>query len=133
MKKIRNNYDDIYPAGPTYIRGVRTGDTLYISGTTASRSEAEGKEVMSQLRVVVDRIVKIVEAEGGVASDIVTLTTYIVDSKMSEFWPIEGEQKDIWQHYFNGVWPTNAYVEVRALAEPNLVVELSAIAIIERS
>ena len=96
MKKIRNNYDDIYSAGPTYIRGVRAGDTLYISGTTASRSEAEGKDVMSQLRVVIDRIVKIVQAEGGLASDLVSMTTYIVDTKMSEFWPIEGEQKEIW-------------------------------------
>lgn len=131
MKKIRNNYDDIYPAGPTYIRGVRTGDTLYISGTTASRSEAEGKDVMSQLRVVVDRIVKIVEAEGGVASDIVTLTTYIVDSKMSEFWPIEGEQLEIWNHYFAGQWPTNAYIGVSCLAGPTVDVEITAIAVLD--
>jgi len=131
LKKIRNNYDDIYPAGPTYIRGVRTGDTLYISGTTASRSEAEGKDVMSQLRVVVDRIVKIVEAEGGVASDIVTLTTYIVDSKMSEFWPIEGEQLEIWNHYFAGQWPTNAYIGVSCLAGPTVDVEITAIAVLD--
>ena len=131
MKKIRNNYDDIYPAGPTYIRGVRTGDTLYISGTTASRSEAEGKDVMSQLRVVVDRIVKIVEAEGGVASDIVTMTTYIVDSKMSEFWPIEGEQLEIWNHYFAGQWPTNAYIGVSCLAGPTVDVEITAIAVLD--
>ncbi len=56
LKKIRNNYDGIYSAGPTYIRGVRAGDTLYISGTTASRSQAEGKDVMSQLRVVLNHI-----------------------------------------------------------------------------
>ena len=47
--------------------------------------KAEGKDVMSQLRVVLDRIVKIVQAEGGLASDIVSMTTYIVDTKMSQF------------------------------------------------
>ena len=61
--------------------------------------KAEGKDVMSQLRVVLDRIVKIVQAEGGSASDIVSMTTYIVDTKMSEFWPIEGEQKEIWDEF----------------------------------
>ncbi len=131
MKKIRNNYDDIYAAGPTYIRGIRTGDTLYISGTTASRSEAEGKDVMSQLRVVLDRIVKIVQSEGGSASDIVSMTTYIVDSKMSQFWPIEGEQQEIWNDYFAGEWPTNAYIGISCLAGPTVDVEISAIAVLD--
>ena len=131
MKKIRNNYDDIYPAGPTYIRGVRTGDTLYISGTTASRSEAEGKDVMSQLRVVLDRIVKIVQAEGGSASDIVSMTTFIVDTKMSQFWPIEGEQLEIWNEFFGGEWPTNAYIGISCLAAPTVDVEISAIAVLD--
>ena len=41
MQKTRKNYEDIYPAGPTYIRGVRAGETLYISGVTALNSEAK--------------------------------------------------------------------------------------------
>tara|TARA_B100001750_G_scaffold231178_1_gene229047 strand:+ start:1537 stop:1719 length:183 start_codon:yes stop_codon:yes gene_type:complete len=57
MKKIRKNYEHIYPAGPTYIQGIRTGDTLYISGTTANDSIVENNP-MSQLRVILDRIIK---------------------------------------------------------------------------
>jgi enamine deaminase RidA (YjgF/YER057c/UK114 family) len=62
MQKTRKNYEDIYPAGPTYIRGVRAGETLYISGVTALNSEAKGGPPMAQLRVVLDRITRIVAA-----------------------------------------------------------------------
>ena len=34
-EKIRKEYPDIAPAGPTYARAVKAGDTLYISGCTA--------------------------------------------------------------------------------------------------
>ena len=126
MKITRNNHEDIYPAGPTYVRAVRAGDTLYVSGCTARNSEAEGGPMVEQLRVTLDRIVRIVEAEGGTAANIVSMTTYTTD--MSEMWPIEGAQLEIWEHYFKGEWPTNAYVEVTALATPGLDVELTAIA-----
>ena len=125
----RNDHKDIYPGGPTYVRAAKTGNTLYISGTTAKNSSYENGSPLEQLRVILDRITNIVTTEGGSYEDIISMPTYVTD--MRNFWPIEGEQKDIWEHYFKGVWPTNAYVEVSALAEPNLVVELSAIAIIE--
>ena len=126
MKITRNNHEDIYPAGPTYVRAVRAGDTLYVSGCTARNSDAEGGPMVEQLRVTLDRIVRIVEAEGGTAANIVSMTTYTTD--MREMWPIEGAQQEIWEHYFKGNWPTNAYVEITALAEPGLDVELTAIA-----
>ena len=126
MKITRNNHEDIYPAGPTYVRAVRAGDTLYVSGCTARNSDAEGGPMVEQFRVTLDRIVRIVEAEGGTAASIVSMTTYTTD--MTEMWPIEGAQLEIWEHYFRGEWPTNAYVEVTALATPGLDVELTAIA-----
>jgi enamine deaminase RidA (YjgF/YER057c/UK114 family) len=128
MTKTRNNHEDIYGAGPTYIRAIRAGNTLYISGCTARHSNAEGGPVMEQLRVVLDRIIGIVRAEGGAPSDIVAMTTYMTD--MRELWPIEGEQVEIWTELFQGEWPTNSYVEVSALAEPGLDVEITATAVL---
>ena len=126
MKITRNNHEDIYPAGPTYVRAVRAGDTLYVSGCTARNSDAEGGPMVEQLRVTLDRIVRLVEAEGGSAANMVSMTTYTTD--MTQMWPIEGAQLEVWEHYFKGSWPTNAYVEITALAEPGLDVELTAIA-----
>ena len=128
MKITRNNHEDIYPAGPTYVRAVRAGDTLYVSGCTARNSAAEGGPIVEQLRVTLERIVRIVQAEGGSAANIVSMTTYTTD--MTAMWPIEGAQLEIWEHFFGGAWPTNAYVEVSALAEPGLDVELTAIAVL---
>ena len=129
MKKTRNNHEDIYPAGPTYVRAIRAGDTLYVSGITARGSDADGGPAMDQLRVTLDRITRIVAAEGGKPSDIVMMTTYVTD--MAEFWPIEAEQRAIWEEHFRGEWPTNSYVEVSALAEPGLNVEITATAVLD--
>ena len=128
MKKTRNNHEDIYPAGPTYVRAIRAGDTLYVSGITARGSDADGGPAMDQLRVTLDRITRIVAAEGGKPSDIVMMTTYVTN--MAEFWPIEAEQREIWEEHFRGEWPTNSYVEVSALAEPGLNVEITATAVL---
>jgi 2-iminobutanoate/2-iminopropanoate deaminase len=73
MEKIRRNYPDIAPAGPTYSRAVRSGNLLFISGCTARGTAAQGKPLMEQLRVTLDRISRIVAAEDGTARDIVKL------------------------------------------------------------
>ena len=125
MEITRNNHPEIYPAGPTYIRSIKAGNTLYISGVTARNSRAE--QEMTQLDVILDRITRIVKAECGKTSNIVSMTTYVTD--MSKFWPIEGEQKRIWENYFPEGFPTNSYVEVKGLAEPELTVEITAVAV----
>ncbi len=127
MEIKRDQYPDIYAAGPTYTRGVRAGNTLYISGTTSRGVEATTP--MAQLRVVLDRIVRIVEAEGGTASNIVKMTTFLTDK--SDWWPIEGEQKEIWEEFFQGKFPANAYLEVSGLAADDLFVEIEAIAVLD--
>ena len=129
MKKVRNNYEDIYAAGPTYIRGVRAGETLYISGCTARGTDAAGGSPMAQLRVVLERITRVVAAEGGKPSDIVMMTTYLTN--IADFWPVEGEQREIWEEFFDREWPTNSYVGVTELAEPGLDIEITATAVLD--
>ena len=64
MEKTRNNYPDIAPAGSTFSRGVRVGNLLFIAGCTARGTDAQGQSMSDQLRVTLDRIKRIVEAEG---------------------------------------------------------------------
>ena len=68
-------------------------------------------------------------AEGGRATDIVKLTTYVTDR--SDYWPIEGEQVEIFEHYFAGEYPTNALIEVSGLAEDGLCIEIEATAVLD--
>lgn len=127
MQIKRDQYSEIYPAGPTYTRGVRAGNVLYISGTTSRGSDA--KTPMDQLRVVLDRITRIVETEGGTSSNIVKMTTFLTDK--SDWWPICKEQQEIWRDFFQGNYPANSYLEVKGLATDDLLVEIEAIAILD--
>ena len=126
MEKIRKNYPDIAPAGPTYSRGVRVGNLLFISGCTARGTEAQGKAAMEQLRVTLDRIARIMKEEGGATSDIVKITTFV--TSISDWRTHQAEQEALFAEYFQGAYPANTLVEITALAEDGLDVEIEAIA-----
>ena len=126
MEKIRKNYPDIAPSGPTYSRGVRVGNLLFISGCTARGTEAQGKASMEQLRVTLDRIARILKEEGGATSDIVKITTFV--TSISDWRAHQAEQEALFAEYFQGEYPANTLVEITALAEDGLDVEIEAIA-----
>jgi len=128
MEKTRRNYPDIAPAGPTYNRAIRSGQWLFISGCTARGTPSQGKPLMDQLRVTLDRITRIVGAEGGQPGDIVKITTYVIS--IADWRAHAAEQQALFMEYFKGEFPTNTLVEIRALAEPGLDVEIEATALL---
>jgi 2-iminobutanoate/2-iminopropanoate deaminase len=129
MEKIRRNYPDIAPAGPTYNRAIRSGQWLFISGCTARGSTAQGQPLMEQLRVTLDRINRIVAVEGGTPGDIVKITTYV--TSIADWRAHISEQQALFMEYFQGEFPTNTLVEIGALAEPGLDVEIEATAMLD--
>ena len=128
MEKVRRDYPDIAPAGPTYSRGVRSGNQLYISGCTARGTESQGRPLMEQLRVTLDRITRIVAVEGGNPGDIVKITTFV--TSIAQWQENSAEQRAIFEEYFQGDYPANSLLEISALAEPGLDVEIEAIAVL---
>ena len=129
MEKIRRNYPGIAPAGPTYNRAIRSGQWLFISGCTARGTTAQGRPLMEQLRVTLDRITRIVAAEGGSPGDIVKITTYV--TSIADWRADVSEQQALFTEYFKGEFPTNTLVEIRALAEPGLDVEIEATVLLD--
>ena len=126
MEKVRNNYPSIAPAGATFSRGVRVGNLLFIAGCTARGTEAQGGPLMDQLQVTLDRITRIVAEEGGGPADIVKITTFVTSIPT---WQEHREaQEALFAEYFRGDYPANTLVEITALAEPGLDVEIEAIA-----
>ena len=64
------------------------------------------------------------EAAGGRVDDIVKVVVYVTDIKRrEEFWKARRET-------FTGDFPVSTLVEVRALAAPELLVEVEAVAIL---
>ena len=126
MEKIRHNHADIAPTGPAYSRTVRAGNLLFIAGCTARGTAAQGGDLTDQLRVILDRIVRIVAAEGGKPGDIVKLTTYV--TSIADWGDSDSATQCLFAEFFRGAYPANTLVEITALAEPGLGVEIEAIA-----
>jgi len=129
MAAIRREYPEIAPAGPSYSRGVRSGNLLFISGCTARGTDAQGKSLIEQLRVTLDRITRIAQAEGGDSADIVKITTFV--TSIADWRSLGAEQDSAFQEFFKGRYPANTLVEIGALAEPGLDVEIEAIVVLE--
>jgi 2-iminobutanoate/2-iminopropanoate deaminase len=129
MPKIRNHHTDITPGGTGFSRVVRSGNLVFIAGVTARGSDSQGKPFIDQLRVVLDRITRIVAAEGGSPGDITKFTTFVTNV---EDWRATGEQNQaLMEEYFQGEYPANTLIGTTALAEPGLDVEIEAIAVID--
>ena len=118
MEKVRKNYPDIAPSGPTFSRGVRVGNLLFIAGCTARGTDAQGKDVMQQLRVTLDRITRIVAEEGGDSSDIVKITTFVTSiptggliakSRKRCSWSISGVNTPPTLWLKSPLWPRTAW------------------------
>ncbi|HXS87022.1 MAG TPA: RidA family protein [Mycobacterium sp.] len=100
-----------------YSRAVRVGPLVAVSGTTAP---AASDDIGEQTREVLRRI-EIALAEAGVAlSDVVRTRIYVTDiSRWREVAAVHAE-------VFGQIRPAATMVEVAALIEPGLLVEIEA-------
>jgi len=128
MKKRRIDFTDIYPSGPHYSRGVRAGNMLFLSGCTANGSPAQNGTPMEQLRVILDRLTRMVKAEGGQPSDICKLTMFVADPH--KWHPFEGEQIAIYHEFFGDDYPVNTLVGV-TFPMDSIHIEIDAIAVLD--
>lgn len=103
------------------------GDQLFVSGMHAGDGKGgvvgEGS-AYEQTREVLRRIRHLVEAAGGTMNDIVKLGVFTTD--ISQRMEISRARRE----FFTGDFPCATLVEVRALVDPKLLVEIEAIAII---
>ena len=96
----------------------------YISGMVA-RGEGVNLATMDeyeQAKTIFTKIKGLVEAAGGTMADIVKVTIYVTNIKNNtKVWAAR-------QEFFTGNFPASTLVEVRALASPEILVEIDAIA-----
>jgi enamine deaminase RidA (YjgF/YER057c/UK114 family) len=102
------------------------GDTIYISGQHAGTSQGAtgGDSVADQAREAFRRVLSLVGAAGGAAQDVVKLTIYLCD--MSR----KNEVSLVRRALFPEPLPCSTLVGVNALASPDLLVEIDAVAVI---
>ena len=130
MKKI------LLPKGVAKPRGdyshgilVKPGYLLFIAGQTATGQDgatvgigdpyAQGKQVFENMKAVLSEA-------GGDFTDVVKMTTYITD--ISYRVKVNEARKE----YFHKDFPANTLLVVKGLAHADLLVEVEAIACIEK-
>ena len=108
---------------------VTGGTTIYLAGYGAFQDEA-GKSYAGdfdgQVRLSFQRIRETLEKAGGRLDDIVTMTVFITDiASGTRFTQL---RKEFFQE---GRFPASALIGIKALARPEMMVEIQAIAVID--
>jgi len=106
------------PQPGTWSNCLVVGGIAYLAGMTA---RGEGDEY-AQAKAIFTKIRHLVEAAGGDMADIVKVTIFVTDIKNRE---------KVWQarrEFFTGNFPASTLVQVAALADPSITVEIEAVA-----
>ena len=97
----------------------------YVSGMTARGTDPKvlaGMDEYEQAKQIFGKIKGMVEAAGGTMADVVKVTIYVTNIKNNtKVWAARRE-------FFTGNFPASTLVEVSALAAPEILVEIEAIA-----
>jgi enamine deaminase RidA (YjgF/YER057c/UK114 family) len=110
-----------------YSRAVKVGNMVFVAGTTATDEKSNvmhAGDAYNQTVTIIKKIEKALEQAGASLKDVVRLTMYVTDiSQGMEVGRATGE-------YFKDIRPANTMVEVSAFVHPDMLVEISADAVI---
>lgn len=115
---------------PAYCQGVKvTGPatTLYISGQVSQdqRGRIVGKgDFAAQARQVMKNLEAMVKAGGGALADVVKLTFYLTDVRYRQ------DLVPIREEFFGPKLPASTLITTPALAHPDYLLEVEAIAVV---
>ena len=114
----------------TYSQGIKVTQAetiLFLSGQvayTADGGVANRGDFKGQARGAYEAIKSLVESQGGTMANIIKITTYVTDMRYrADLAPIREE-------FFGKKGPASTMVEISALAHPDWMIEIEAIAVL---
>jgi enamine deaminase RidA (YjgF/YER057c/UK114 family) len=117
-----------WPAGFTFSPGVRIGNLIFLSGTTAT--DATGKlvgpgDIVAQTRQIFRKFEAVLALAGGSLLNIVETTDYVLSLDDYE------KTAHVRRELFKGPpWPAATGVVVQGLVRPDALIEIKAIAVL---
>jgi len=108
-----------------YSRAVRIGNTVEVSGTTATRNgEIQGKnDIYTQTKVALEIILEVLEKAGASPTDVIRTRIFVSDiSQWEKVGKAHGE-------VFGAIRPATSMLQV-TMIDPEIMVEIEATAIL---
>jgi 2-iminobutanoate/2-iminopropanoate deaminase len=114
------------PPPQTWSNCLVVGQQVFVAGMTARVGDIVqgGDSMYEQAKATFAKIKHLLEAAGACMDDVVKVNIFVTDIKRRE---------EVWKarrEFFTGDFPVSTLVEVRALAAPELLVEIEAMAIL---
>ena len=107
-----------------FSQAVRVGRTVWVSGQVGYGTEGIPAGVEAQARLAFDNLALVLDEAGASLGDVVELTTYHVSmTDLDAFSTVKAQ-------YVKAPFPAWTAVEVSGLAEPGLLVEVQAVAVV---
>jgi enamine deaminase RidA (YjgF/YER057c/UK114 family) len=113
-----------------YSRAVRVGNSVYVSGTTASDEQGSVigvGDVAAQTDYILRKIERALGQAGAALTDVVRVRMFVIDISQ---WEAIGR---VHGAFFRDIRPVSTMVEVRRLVDPQHLIEIEVEAIIEGS
>ena len=122
----RRNIESGTPWEPVigYSRAVRVGDWVHVSGTTATGSDGQivgYGDAGAQTRQALANIAQALERAGASLADVIRTRMFVTN--IARDWEVVGRAHG---EVFRTIRPVTSMVEVNALIDPNMLVEIEA-------
>ena len=114
-------------ATPILSPAIKLSNLVYTSGQVGVDPKTEqlaGQGIKEQTRQVMENIKMLVEAAGSSMDKVIKCLVFITDMKDFQ------EMNEVYKSYFKSNPPARSCVEVSALAKPEMIVEIEAIAVV---